>query len=537
MGARTRVDLQAVQRVEGGLLVRGALMDVALEQPIPGHVVIIEMDPGGYRYAEKTGVDGSFRWRLEVRPGHYRLKVAGRPGGDYAPSPTIEREIDLQKRTPVVRLHAPETVSVSDLHLAVTLETEEPGSDLSVAGPIDLPVRLSVNGKPLEVVLTAGGRATYDRIEVHALGNPGEVATITARFPGDAQTNAAEDSRPVRVTTPTTLTLAAGGTELPFRGALPLSGQLDDARGPVAGASVGLYLLGPSARLLKTVTTDEKGKYRAQLDGGSVPVGSGFLEARLMPTVSWREPSHSTAVAFTALLPEARPIWFWLSPLGTLAALGLALLIRRRPWRKLLERRRAAQRARALTAGAGLTESKPRLLQALRPAHDHGISGQVCELPSGTPIPTAFVTVTAGGHSQALPVDDEGRFNVEELPAGTITVEVTAPGYVVERFDRTLPHRGELRRARVLLVPIRARIFEAYRRVTLPMLPKPEAAETMTPRELLGHMERKVLIVDELAALTSLVEVAYFGPRLPDAAVLAEAERLAANTEKASRAS
>ena len=76
-------------------------------------------------------------------------------------------------------------------------------------------------------------------------------------------------------------------------------------------------------------------------------------------------------------------------------------------------------------------------------------------------------------------------------------------------------------------MPIRERIFATYRAVALPLLPEPRLAETWTPRELLHHMSRRRLLVDDLEALTRLVEVSYFGARLPDAAALAETERLA----------
>ncbi|MGZ3406599.1 MAG: DUF4129 domain-containing protein, partial [Polyangia bacterium] len=58
--------------------------------------------------------------------------------------------------------------------------------------------------------------------------------------------------------------------------------------------------------------------------------------------------------------------------------------------------------------------------------------------------------------------------------------------------------------------------------------PTPRAAETMTPRELLRHLERKRLVPHErLAALTALVEAAVWGAHAPSSEELAEAERLA----------
>jgi hypothetical protein len=61
--ARTRIDVLSVVRVPGGIVLRGALVDTGLEQPIPGHPVAVSIDgPNGfYRYAEPTSDDGTFR--------------------------------------------------------------------------------------------------------------------------------------------------------------------------------------------------------------------------------------------------------------------------------------------------------------------------------------------------------------------------------------------------------------------------------------------------------------------------------------------
>src|SRR5262249_22642554 len=127
--------------------------------------------------------------------------------------------------------------------------------------------------------------------------------------------------------------------------------------------------------------------------------------------------------------------------------------------------------------------------------------------------------------------DEQGRFALEELGAGTLAVEVKAPGYVSERFDRTVPHRGELRGARVLLSPIRARIFAAWDRAARPLAPRPQvmpqSLEIWTPRELLSHVRGKQLITDELARLTAAVERSCYGASLPDLEALAHVEALA----------
>jgi hypothetical protein len=77
-------------------------------------------------------------------------------------------------------------------------------------------------------------------------------------------------------------------------------------------------------------------------------------------------------------------------------------------------------------------------------------------------------------------------------------------------------------------VPVRARIFDAWRRAAAPLYPTPRAADVMTPRELLEHLERRRLTPHEpLIALTALVEAAVWGARPPSTDDLAEVERLA----------
>jgi len=542
--ARTRIDLQTILRVKDGLVLRGKLTDVALEQPISGHTVAIsiEGDHGFYRYAEPTGADGTFRWRIPLPVGQYTLRLTAGGDEDYAASAPLVRPLDVTRATPVIALEAPDGVSAAQRHVTIIVEAHDPegdaeapldftsAADARAEHPADLPITLLVGERVVARLRTAHGRVEHE-LEVAALGRPGAAPVVTARFDGDPLRNPAQAQRTVRVTTPTTLTLAGGG-ELGWKSALDFTGELGDASGPVAGATVSLWAGAAGAgddevRQIAAATTDERGRFTAHVRGGSLQPGAWFVEARFRPPVSWREPSRSPSLQLTALAPQPLPIAFYASPMLTALVLGLVVLARRRPWRAVLERR---QRPRAVEKrpSAGLTENRPRLLSTLRPPADHGLSGWVCEAPSGEPVPIATVLATTGEGTRSATVDENGFFAFDALPAGKLTVEASAPGYVAERFERALPHRGELRGARIMLVPIRARIFSTYRAATLPLLPNAAAAETWTPRELLDHVLRRALIVDELEALTRLVEEAYFSARTPDAGVLEAAERLSA---------
>jgi hypothetical protein len=124
--------------------------------------------------------------------------------------------------------------------------------------------------------------------------------------------------------------------------------------------------------------------------------------------------------------------------------------------------------------------------------------------------------------------DRRGRFSVENLPAGRCLFTIFAPGYLPVRFERDLPHRGELRGVRVNLMPLRAEILALYKQVTLGFLPELRFGELWTPRELCDHVRRTGAVPDALGALARLLEESYYSPRLPGEDALAEAVRLAA---------
>jgi hypothetical protein len=275
--------------------------------------------------------------------------------------------------------------------------------------------------------------------------------------------------------------------------------------------------------------TDGDGRWVATLAGRDLPLGSVFVEARYTAHHGWRESATSPTLA-VRVLPEP-PITVWpylVSPALTVLAAALWLAARNRRWRGWIARRRAVRRAAAAPPHAGLTESRPRLLSTLIGRADHGLTGVVVDATDDRPIATAIVVArSAAGEGHSAAVDENGRFTLEGLPSGPLVVVISAPGYVGERFSRSLPHRGELRGARVRLVPVRARIFDAWRRAAAPLYPSRREADTMTPRELLTHVDARNLVPNEpLTALTSLVEAAVWAAHAPSLEDLAEAERL-----------
>jgi len=525
--ARLRIDLDAVERVPGGVLVHGSLRDDASDEPVAGRVVAVSLEgPSFWHYAEPTGPDGSFRWRVPLPLGTYRLHIGAGGGEDYVAPTAIDRTLDVGLRTPTVTLQLPARVAAhaAAMHVVVEAhETDGMGPPRAYEGR----VRLRVGGEPRGDVPVEDGHADFDL--PGPFGRAGNRIEVTAEIPEDEERNGALVSKSVLLTTTSQLALGATPARLSPVESLAVTGALRDDDGPIAGAEVVLGI--ENGADLATFTTDEHGVFDGEIRGRDLPGGAAFIEARYRPREEWRDGSVSPTVPIDVLPAPPAAVWpYVISPLVTLLAALVAFFARDRRWRRWFAVARRVRRRGTVPASTtpGLAESRRGILSSLR-RPDHGLSGVVVDAADDRPIPTAtLVARPADSVPRAATVDEHGRFAFEELPAGELIVSVAAPGYVSEHFTRALPHRGELRGARVRLVPVRARIFDAWRRAAAPLSPAGRAVETMTPRELLAHVERKRLVPHErLAALTALVESAVWGARAPSAEDLTAAEEIA----------
>lgn len=527
--ARLRIDVDGIERAPNGLIVRGVLRDDATDDPVPGRTVAISVDDtdgnkGFYHYAEPTAPDGSFHWRVPLPLGAYRLRIGAGGDTDYVAPTPVDREIDVARTTPVITIHVPERVAAHAPSLKVVVEAH----DADGMGPpraYDDSAWLNVAGRRRTGLTFVAGRAESE--ELGPFGHPGERIKVEVEIEADDLRNAARASKTVLLTAKTFLTLTSDGDKVSPDALLFVSGKLDDDDGPLAAAGVAIGLEGGAD--LGHVVTDAAGSFATWIRGRDLPAGKVFLEARYRPPHDWRDAAVSPTVPVEVLPTPPVAVWpYIVSPALTLLAAAVVFAARDRRWRVWLRRRADRRRTAAPPPVAGLTESRPGLLSSLRARADFGLVGFVVDATDDRAIVAATLVVRAGGQTRAAAVDARGRFAVEELPAGPVLVEIAAPGYVGEQFTRTLPHRGELRGARVRLVPVRARIFDAWRRAAAPLYPSPKAAETMTPRELQLFVERRRLLPhDRLTQLTNLVESAVWGPHAPSTADLAEAERLA----------
>src|SRR5262249_21797269 len=147
--------------------------------------------------------------------------------------------------------------------------------------------------------------------------------------------------------------------------------------------------------------------------------------------------------------------------------------------------------------------------------------GRVCDAVRGHGVGGARLVLASETEQRELVADGFGHFEVELAP-GWWHVEVLAPGYVTEVVKAPIPHRGQLRGARIDLLPVKEKVFAIYRQVAAPLLPRPDLWGVWTPREILDHM-RAARPEGALGSLTALVEEAYFSVRVPDESVIAEA--------------
>ena len=525
--SRLRIDLDSVERAPGGLTVSGSLRDDATDEPVAGRTIAISVDGdhGFWHYAEPSGPDGSFHWHVPVPLGAYRLHLGAGGDDEYLAPVAIDRTVDVNRRTPTVTVQVPARIAAHAPSLHVIVEAHE-SDGLGPPRAFDGHVWISVAGQRRTDLLVQDGHAETD--ELGPFGRAGQRVDVSAAIPATDERNSATGTRTVLLTTPTAITLSVDERRVAANDDVGVSGLVRDDDGFVGNAVVAVGL--ENGASLASFTTDEHGRFSGSLRARDLPTGSAFVEARYSPHEDWRDASVSPTVPIEVLPAPPVAVWpYVVSPALTLLAALVVFAARDRRWRRyFVVARRARRIAAAPATTAGLTEGRRGILSSLR-RPDHDVSGFVVDAADDRPIADAtLVARTADGQSHAAAVDERGRFAFEDLAPGPLVVEAAAPGYVAERFSRTLPHRGELRNARVRLVPVRARIFDAWRRAVAPLYPTPRAAETMTPRELFEHLERRRLLPNEsMATLTSRVEAAVWGARPPSTDDLAEVERLA----------
>jgi hypothetical protein len=532
--ARTRVGIDTVTRTGSGVRVRGTLVDASTGDGLAGREVIVLVDG-----EPASGVtDRSGRFDVGAPAAATRVQVAARFDGDadFGESAFEARAYDATRAALNLELRVPESVdaAATGVEAQVTATSEDGPEQVRVtlrAGDGSGPGALRAVG---EAQTGADGTA---RVELprDRLGLPGD-KRLFARFDGSPALNPAQaEARFVLVTATHFSDLELPPATVRYEKDIVAAGKLLDTEGkPVAGTVVTLARDGEAAA---EEVTDARGRFALHVEAADHGPGPVTFTLEHTSTVPWRRGAVSSPFAVEIAPPRPVPPWVSFAAFGgTALAVLLYVLVRTEPWRLatswLRARRRRPESApeRPLAAeeeapAPGLKAARPGLMSTLRRAQDHQLSGRVRDLVRGVAVGGARLRLTLGDTVHELVADGDGHFEIELAP-GHWSVVVSAHGYVTETVNAPVPHRGELRGARIDLLPVRERVFALYREVAAPLLPRPELWGVWTPREILDHL-RGARATGAFGALTDLVEEAYFAERVPDESVVAEAAQVA----------
>jgi hypothetical protein len=272
------------------------------------------------------------------------------------------------------------------------------------------------------------------------------------------------------------------------------------------------------------------------VSGSEIGAGKFNVQAVFEPNEPWHRASRSELAQVQIAEPQPVPVAYTLAAFGATALAMMAFLgLRAKPWQGWLARlkRRDSQNGARHEDPAepprimhGLSPARPSLVSTLRRPHELDFSGSVRDAVSTRAVATCQISLD---HGQASPrsaiTDGSGRFAFDALEPGEWQARVSAHGYVTESFTIGIPHRGELRGARIDLLPVREQIFLLYRDVAQPLLPGRELWGIWTPRQIFDHV-RERRPASALSEVTDFVEETYFSARTPGESILGHARTL-----------
>ncbi len=521
--ARTTVLLDPIRRVSGGIEVRGLIMDRSVRGPVPWASVTIMLDDT--RVVATAGEDGEFSHRFWITEGIHDLYVSYEGNRTYAPSDATLRGFDVTKDPVELTIRSAREVTTGvPLRVVVKAKTN--------SGPVSIVAQILIgdeSGDDMRVVGNVGtdesGRGEM-AIAADDLGKPGR-RRVEARFSGSDAYDVATAHTEVLIATQTKIELKISDNDVRYEDTVSGKGRLVDAAGkPIAGAPVGLVA---GAKRVADTLTGPDGTFELSVEASELGAGKASLQARFESPEAWRKSSRSTPVTIAIREPQPVPMRYTIAAFAATAfAVFAFVLLRTKPWEPLLARLRAdgsagpnAERdsgpASALRdVRTGLQHARPGLVSTLRRANDFGVQGTIRDAVTGRPLDGADIAIVAEGQpEQQTATGADGEFSFDSLAGGIWTAVVARTAYCTERFEMTLPHRGELRGARVELMPVRERIFRIYRDAALPLLPDPATWGIWTPRQIFDHV-RAHRPAEALAALTDFVEERYLSQRIPD---------------------
>jgi hypothetical protein len=424
-------------------------------------------------------------------------------------------DVAYSKRTVEVEVHA--TAAQAGVAITADLYLGPSKGELRHAG---------------RVTTDDSGRGTIN-LDRDLLGEPGR-KTIQARFLGNRAFNPAEAQADFLLATDTAITFSLADDAIAFESKVTGTGRVTDKSGRgLAGAPVAMMV---GARRVAQTLTSEHGEFRLRVSGSEIGAGTFNIQAVFEPNKPWHRTSRSELAQVQIAQPQPVPVAYTLAAFGATALAMMAFLgLRAKPWQgwlARLQRRESEAGARDQDPAEpprithGLSPARPSLVSTLRRPHELDFSGSVRDAVTSRALSDCQVALD---HAQAglrsVITDDSGHFAFDELEPGEWQARVSARGYVTESFAIGIPHRGELRGARIDLLPVREQIFLLYRDVAQPLLPKRELWGIWTPRQIFDHV-RDYKPASALSDVTDFVEETYFSARTPEESILGEARAL-----------
>ncbi|MBI4508215.1 MAG: carboxypeptidase regulatory-like domain-containing protein [Deltaproteobacteria bacterium] len=524
---RPRLVIEEVRPTGRGATVVGRLVEAHSGEGIPG--TSVEVAVGWARKDAVTGEGGAFAAEFPLATGLYEV-TARFLGSDVLDPATAEKtRVDIGKAAMALLLQMPSSVPANIPEIEVALEARVDDQRVSV------PVQLEISdprgdGRKASAVRTDDKAPTQVRIPRSMLGAPGEKRLI-ARFLGNVQWNEALTETTFLLETATSIEdLALPTTFMAHESALVAKGRLVDADGqPLPRMPVSMIAQG---RRVAESTTEPDGQFRLKVAAAELGPGDISVIVEHPSPLPWRRGTRTTSKVVRIMPPRPIPIAHTLMAFGAAAA-GLLSLVawRTQPWKPLLERLAQLRHAPPPRKGSQAPEkpasshpgarfAKPSLLMTLKRAADHVVSGWARDAATLEPLMACGLTLISPSAAPVVVVTGEtGEFETPPLTAGPWRVEACCHGFVTERFEVSIPHRGELRGMRIDLIPVRERAFAMYRGVAARLLPSPDLWGVWTPREICRHA-RGQLPGGPLRDLTDLVEETYYSSRIPDESIL-----------------
>lgn len=529
--ARSSIVLDPIKRSPEGITITGRVEERATGEPVAFAVVQLEID--GVVHEQSADEDGRFRRTVPVSEGEHELSLRYAGDGSYSAATFAVAGFDVAREPLTLTVRVEEEIPSTARQVEVTVRARAESEPVAIAAEL-------FAGDAGADALESVGRITTDSsgrgsatIERESLGAAGR-KRIEARFTGTEAYDPATASATFIVTSGTRIEAELVDEVIPFEGRIRVRGKLIDDFG--AGISVEPISLHAGERSLAEALTGDGGSFALEVGAAELGTGKFDLQVKFESSRAWLTSSDADVVVRIGERQPV-PVGYTLAAFGATAAALLAFVaLRTRPWEKWLAalRRResdepASKRPDSVRpdepVATGLLEAKPSLVSTLRRPQDFGFSGTVRNAVDRQAIAGASIRLVHPSIGEtAEAADDRGRFEIERLAAGEWQAEIASPGYCTERFAVSIPHRGELRNARVDLLPVRERIFAMYREVAAQMLPSQGLWGIWTPRQIFEHV-RAQRPASALAVLTSYVEEKYFSHRFPEESELGEAAR------------